>query len=505
MSSEKRGALPIIANNLACETPQGRRLFEGLNFSLGSGLTALVGYNGVGKSCLARILAGTLEPGEGGVRRNRAVRLLPQQEDPPETAVGELLADYRATPLGEQLLEGIDHAQPCNTLSGGQWMRVRLARLPRDAFLILDEPTNDLDRDGRAAVAQLLRSHRAGVLLISHDRECLELCDEILELSNRGLARYGEGWEGYVSTRAAERERSEEQLRIARGERDAARAKQQDVKERRQRRDGRGAATAARGGMPRILLGARKRTAQETSGSHAAAAVEKAESAVLAAREALDSMKLAPLMSAGIRGEPQPAQKLVAEARGFNIRFGDWLYARDLTFTWRGNLRIAIQGANGSGKSTLLRALRGEALRTRGELLRGELTTMYLDQRCSLLDDRLSVLDNVMQSAASTESQIRTSLSHFLFAGNAVMQKAGSLSGGERLRAALARAFLAVRKPQWMLLDEPTNNLDLGNIEFLESVVGNFSGPVTVVSHDARFLERCGVLDELVVDQASTA
>lgn len=140
----------------------------------------------------------------------------------------------------------------------------------------------------------------------------------------------------------------------------------------------------------------------------------------------------------------------------------------------------------------------GVGASTRGEFRRGELT-LYLDQRCSTLDDSSSLFENVRAVASGTDSEIRNALARFLFAGDAVFQRIATLSGGERLRAALAKGLLSARKPELLLLDEPTNNLDLANIEFLERTVREFRGALIVVSHDERFLANCGVTEELVL------
>src|SRR5262249_4131909 len=152
------------------------------------------------------------------------------------------------------------------------------------------------------------------------------------------------------------------------------------------------------------------------------------------------------------------------------------IYHEDLDFTWRGNIRVALKGANGSGKSTLLSALLGASLHTRGELRRGDLATLYLDQRSSQLDDRKSVFETVRAGSPASDSEIRSGLARFLFSKDSVFQRVGDLSGGERLRAALARGFLAARKPQLLMLDEPTNNLDLVNVRFLERLISDFRG-----------------------------
>jgi ATPase subunit of ABC transporter with duplicated ATPase domains len=489
----------VIARGVSYDFPNGRELFRNLNFSLDTRLSALVGPNGVGKTCLARLLAGDLQPTAGAMQRNAAVKLFPQRENPEPVTIAEYLSDQEWSLLGERLLHGIDRQSLCTTLSGGQWMRVRLAKTLERDFLILDEPTNDLDRDGRAAVIHFLRHHEGGALLISHDRECLRLCEEILELSNRGLSKFGGGWPAYAEAKQRERERLAAALELAKRERDAAVADRANAIARQEKSNRRGAASAAKGGMPKILLGARKARAQATSGKVDSATLARTEGAVRQAHGALNEIKIEPVMYADLLSDGIPAQKLVAEAHGFNICFRDWIYASDLNFCWRGNVRVALRGANGSGKSTVLKALLGDAFETRGELRLGNLRTVCLDQRGSSLDDSKSVFENVRDVSSATEGEIRSGLARFLFAKEAVFQNVGELSGGERLRAALARGLLSTRRPELMLLDEPTNNLDLTNIAFLEQVISNFRGALLVISHDEEFLANCGVSEELVL------
>jgi ATPase subunit of ABC transporter with duplicated ATPase domains len=496
----------VIARGVSYELPNGRELFKNLSFSLDARFAALVGPNGVGKTCLAKLIAGDLEPTEGVVRRIGSVKLFPQRRDPDRVTVSEFLSvEWEWSLLRATLLANIDRQAICTTLSGGQWMRVRLACALDDQFLILDEPTNDLDYEGRKAVAQFLRDREGGALVISHDRACLQHCEEILELSNRGLTQFGGGWPAYTQAKEQERERLSAALELAKRERDSALADRVDQRVRQEKRNRRGAASAARGGAPRILLGARKRRAQATSGKLDCSALERSESAIREAHQALSEMKIDPVMYADVTGREIPAQKLVAAALGFNVRFQDWIYRDDLDFAWRGNVRIALQGANGSGKSTLVRALLGGVFETRGQLRRGDLVTFHLDQWCSLLDDRRSVLENVRAVSQASEGEIRNGLAKFLFANDTVFQRVSELSGGERVRAALARGLLSTQKPELMVLDEPTNNLDLANSRFLEQVVSEFRGALVVISHDEDFLRNCGVADELVVRAAAAA
>ena len=218
-----------------------------------------------------------------------------------------------------------------------------------------------------------------------------------------------------------------------------------------------------------------------------------------AAHEAFAALKVEPVMYSEAIGRALPAQKLVAEADAFNIRLHDWLYPTDLDFSWRGNLRLAVKGTNGSGKSTLLRAVLGDQFTTRGELRRGELTHVYIDQQRSALNEEESVFDNARAVSSDSDIELRNRLARFLFVGESVFQPIRTLSGGERLRAALARGLLGAQQPELLILDEPTNNLDRANVDFLANVVRDFQGAVIVVSHDEHFLRRCRITEEMIL------
>ena len=484
----------VIVSAVSFELPNGRKLFNNLNFSLNSKVTGLVGPNGVGKTCLAKLIAGTFEPNKGSIKTNSSVTYLPQREVPPAISVQDYLGpDYSWPALGERLLSGIERENLCTTLSGGQWMRVRLANTLNDQFLILDEPTNDLDRFGREILLQFLRNRDGGILLISHDREALSLCDEILELSNKGLSKFGGDFSDYSEAKSVERTNLQRDLDLAERKRDQVQSERIEDIDRQEKRNRSGVKAGERGGMPKILLGARKRKAQVSTGKIDKDTLDRANDAVSAAHEALSDLKIDPVMYADLIGEKIPAQKLVAEAINFNVCFNDWLYKEDLNFSWRGNIRLAIKGGNGSGKSTLIKALRGQEYKTRGEFRSGKLRTLYIDQRCETLDETKTVFDNIRDISPLSESDIRSGLAKFLFIADDVFKKVSDLSGGERLRAALALGLLQTEKPELLILDEPTNNLDLVNIEFLENLVSEFKSALIVISHDEVFLENCRI------------
>ncbi|TGK04897.1 ABC transporter ATP-binding protein [Leptospira semungkisensis] len=489
----------ITANDVSFEFANGRVLFKNLNFSLGPKITALVGSNGVGKTHLAKIIAGLIDPSAGEIRRKQNVLFFSQRQEPEHITVREFLDEYSWSLLGDTLLSGINQENTCDNLSGGEWMRVRLAQIQEEGYLILDEPTNDLDQEAKEVLIRFLREYESGVLLISHDRRCLSLCEEVLELSNQGLNKYGVGWEFYQELKEKERESSIASLERARRERDKALAKRTEEREKQERRNKKGERSAAKGGAPKILLGARKQSAESTSGKLNSSTLEKSNQKIREVYETMDRMKVDPVMYADLMGNGIPSQKLVAEAIDLNIKFQDWIYEENLNFAWKGNIRISINGPNGSGKSTLLKAILGNRFETKGDLRIGKLNTLYVSQGCEELQEEKSIFENVRDVSSLMESEIRNGLAKFLFFGEGVFQKCNSLSGGERLRAALAVGLLGANTPELLILDEPTNNLDLENIEFLERLVKEFPGAVVAVSHDDMFLQNCDIPKEFAI------
>jgi ATPase subunit of ABC transporter with duplicated ATPase domains len=490
----------ITLAGITFELPSGRALFQNLNISLDAKLTALVGPNGIGKTSLARIISGELEATSGKIHRKNEVTFLSQREIATSITVEEYLSTRYSWSLpGEKLLEGIRRDISCEQLSGGQWIRVRLARMTTDHFLILDEPTNDLDLKSKKILLSFLREHVYGALIISHDRECLSLCEDILEFSNRGLSKYGDGWKNYEETKEHERANLRSHLDRAKKERDEALVERYTLIEKQEKKNKRGNEKASKGGMPKVLLGRRKQKAEVSLGKVSSSTLQKSQDKVRAAFEAYDEIKIDPIMYAELTGQEIPSQKVVAEAHNFNIKFHDWIYAEDLNFQWKGNLRLAIKGENGSGKSTLLMAILGQNFLQRGELRTSSLRTLYIDQKCSNLIDSKSILENVREVSNLNDREIRNGLAKLLFYDDSVFQEVRNLSGGERLRAALACGLLGQERPELLILDEPTNNLDLGNIRFLEILVSQFKGALIIISHDADFLKACGVQQDILL------
>ncbi|MEO3385166.1 ABC-F family ATP-binding cassette domain-containing protein [Mesorhizobium sp. CAU 1741] len=518
--------MPFLSvHGLSFQLPDGRTLFHDIDLSFGPELTGLVGRNGVGKSCLLSILAGLAQPTAGGISGSGRVALLRQMADvsPTDTvadlfgaaAALDLLARIEAgrasveemgeadwtldsridKALSDVGLSGTTPRRLLTSLSGGQRTRAALAALGFDEpdILLLDEPTNNLDREGRAMVHGFLERWKGGAVVVSHDRELLNRMDRIVELSTLGARVYGGGYDAYRQQRDAELASAEAALDAAeRQARQVARAAQQ-ARERQEKRDSAGRKARASSSDPKILLDAKQQRAEATAarGSRLASRLEAdARDRIEQSRQAIE--RRTPF-TAGIGDSDVPRGKLMLESRGLVIGFKADAPLKTLDLGIYGPERVAIVGPNGSGKSTLLKTIAGQLAPLAGSL-RVEASLAYFDQHVGLLEEDASILDNYRRiNRGASEFQCRSALARYAFRADAALQRVGTLSGGERLRAGLACVAAGERPPEMLILDEPTNHLDLDSIAEVEAGLNDFGGALLVVSHDETFLEAIGI------------
>ncbi len=381
-------------------------------------------------------------------------------------------------------------------LSGGQRTRTNLAAaiFSEPDFLLLDEPTNDLDRAGRDAVIGLLANWKAGAIVVSHDRALLERMDAIVEMTSLGTTRYGGNWSRYRERKAVELEAAEHDLALAEKRVAEVNRKTQLAAERKDRRDAAGARKGARGDMPRILAGARKNAAEASRGDDARLAERQKEQALATAATARARIEILQQLSLVLPPTGLAANRTVLAldkvTAGYEI---DRPILRDLSFAMVGPERVALAGPNGSGKTTLVKLIAGQMQPALGSVSVG-VDFALLDQRVSILDPERSILDNFMRlNPDSSENACRSTLAGFLFRADAALQIAGTLSGGQMLRAGLACVLGGPRPPQLLILDEPTNHLDIDSIQAIESGLAAYDGALLLVSHDARLIANLGV------------
>ncbi|MCG2840159.1 ATP-binding cassette domain-containing protein [Sandaracinobacter sp. RS1-74] len=445
-------------------------LFENLSLFIGAkDRLALIGRNGAGKTTLLRLIAGTLEPDRGrrSVQPGSKVVLLPQ--DPPvagfETLADFALAGDDAPPrhavesIATQL--GLDLSTRAATASGGERRRASLARAlaQEPDLLLLDEPTNHLDLEAIDWLESWLNRFNGAFLVISHDRTFLTRLTKACLWLDRGEMRRQEvgfgGFEAWTEAVYAEEARQTEKLdtKIAQ----ELHWLQRGVTARRRRNQGR---------LERLhLMRAERRSMLGVQGT--------AKLAV-----ASDDSK----------------SKMVIEAESISKSYEGREILKDFSIRIQRGDRIGIVGPNGAGKTTLLKLLTGEIEPDTGQVKRAKtLTGITIDQQRKLMDPNKRVRDVLADggdwiTVRGVKKHVQGYLKEFLFPPGVTDAKIGTFSGGERSRLLLAREF--ARESNLLVLDEPTNDLDLETLDLLQEVIADYEGTVLIVSHDRDFLDR---------------
>ena len=521
--------MSLAFRDVSVRWPDGDVVLDGFSATIPDGRSGLVGLNGSGKSTLLRLLAGDLLPSSGAVVAPGRVGWLRQDlvlrdEEPVDVHLGiaPVRRSLRAIERGdvdpghfdvvgddwdveERATAELDRLglpagvldRRLGELSGGEVMRLALAGLLLHApeALLLDEPTNNLDRAARDQLHAFVADYRGTLVVVSHDRELLEHVDRIGEVralpdrsGGRTLTWYGGGWSAYRDAVAAEQQAAEQAAANARNE---VRREQRDLTESQTviaRRRRQGERLGESGSLPRILVGARKRAAQESAGKltgthrqrleDARERLERAEEQVRADREIVVDL---------------PATTVHRGQRVLELDHVELRTGQVLELEISGPERIAVTGPNGAGKSTLLHTVAGDLPPVSGEV-RALVPSRLLPQRLDLLDRDASVVDNARALAPDVEpNAVRASLARFLFRGRAADRLVGTLSGGELFRATLACLLLADPAPRLLLLDEPTNNLDLASVRQLVGALDGYAGALLVASHDEAFLADLGI------------
>ncbi|HEY0474087.1 MAG TPA: ABC-F family ATP-binding cassette domain-containing protein [Kribbella sp.] len=451
-----------------------RTLLDGVSLGVGRGeRIGVVGRNGDGKSTLLRLLARQDEPDAGRVTLNRDLRVgyLGQSDDlDPEATVAHAVlgdvetytwaADPRARSVMEHLLGGVDHEARIGTLSGGERRRVSLAKLLLTDvdLLILDEPTNHLDIEAVNWLAEHVVDRAGALIVVTHDRWFLDaVCTSTWEVQGGRVSSYEGGYAAYVLAKA-ERSRNEQ---VVEGKRQNLMKKE----------------------LAWLRRGAPARTAKPKFRIDAANALIENEPAPR------DKLALAQLATSRLG-------KDVFDAEDVSLKFGNRVMLNQVTFRLGPADRIGLLGPNGAGKTTFLKVLTGLLPPDSGKVKQGKTVRIAnLSQTLEDLDGSVTVLvhiTDIRRTAAlagrggeMTSSQL---LERFGFTGDKLTTRISDLSGGERRRLQLLRILLD--EPNVLILDEPTNDLDVETLTVLEDFLDNWPGVVVVVTHDRYFLER---------------
>jgi len=527
----------MLKQNLGCENISysigDKTLFNNISLSMGQEKTGLVGSNGVGKTTLIRLLVGDLKPQAGTISVDGKIGYLPQNfVANKETSIAAILGieqkllalekidsgcatqfdfdivgdDWQVherakNSLSKVNLGHLDLSRIIESLSGGETTRVFFARLLMNDpdFLILDEPTNNLDSQSRLALYDMIKNFDGGILTVSHDRQLLALMDQIIELSPLGLKTYGGNYTDYVEQKSVERVALEQDLVDAQKQLSKAKKTAQQSKERYDRRLSIGKKDGINSCQPKIMLGFFKNNAEKTK-SKLEARTDK-QLTVVRDKLAIAKSKLEQkvLFDFELEATRVHNTKLVLEIGNLVFAYpGHTPVLSGFNMTLVGPKRVAITGKNGSGKTTLLKLIMGELIPTHGSIKIGVQYCAYLDQSLSVLKADQTILENFKRlNSGVKETDCRLRLAAFLFAHDDALKFVGNLSGGEKMRAALACVLMGDTPPQLILLDEPTNNMDLESIASMERALQNYKGALIVVSHDEVFLNNIGVVDKI--------
>jgi ATP-binding cassette subfamily F protein uup len=443
-------------------------LFDGVDLALAPRARAcLVGRNGAGKSTLMRILAGEIEPDGGERTLAPGLNIVRVDQEPliEGATLLEVVAAGAAAHRAEAELEavGLDPARPARGLSGGETRRAALARaFARDPdVLLLDEPTNHLDILAIEALETRLKQSRAALLIVSHDRAFLErVTGTCFWLEGRRVRRLDKGFSHFDAwTEKVLAEEAEAARRLDKAiERESERA-QRSITARRTRNEGR-ARLLARLREERVRLISEQQRGLEL---------------------ATDAGPL--------------SGRIVVELKGVSKAFGERTLIKDFSARILRGDRAAILGSNGAGKSTLVKLMLGDLAPDKGQLRLGKgLEVAYLDQARAALKPGITLWD-ALANSGSDQIMVRGRPRHvagyakdFLFRDKQLRQPVESLSGGERNRLLLARTL--ARPANLMVLDEPTNDLDMDTLDLLEDLLADYDGTLILVSHDRDFVER---------------
>jgi ABC transport system ATP-binding/permease protein len=463
-------AAPILAyENLGLIQGSGW-LFRGLDLYIGErDRLALIGRNGAGKSTLLRLIAARIDSDEGRRTIQPGTRVVLLEQDPQVTGFATLLdfvlagddapERHEAEAIADQL--GIDLSREAATASGGERRRAAIARaLAQDPdVLLMDEPTNHLDIAAIDWLERWLGRYNGAFIAISHDRTFLTRLTKQTLWLDRGTIRRAEigfgGFEAWTEQVYAEEERNAQRL--------DAKLKIEEH------------------WLQRGVTGRRRRN----QGRLAKLKEMRAERAAMMGPQGAARLAI---------GSDDAQTKVVIDAKNVTKRFGERTIIKDLTFRVTKGDRIGIVGRNGAGKTTLLKLLTGELEPDEGSVrLAKTLDGVIIDQQRSLMDPAKTVRDVLAQGGEwidvlGTKKHIHGYLKEFLFEPNLADAKIGTLSGGERSRLLLAREF--ARASNLLVLDEPTNDLDLETLDLLQEVIADYEGTVLIVSHDRDFLDR---------------
>lgn len=464
----------LLTINKMTKVYMERKIFDDVSFSVNEGdKIGVIGINGMGKSTLLRMVAGVETPDEGSVIKGNRIHItyLPQN---PEFKEGVSILDYvtggdmEKEGEAKRILNKLDffsYSEELSHMSGGQKKRAALAAalIEKSDILVLDEPTNHIDSSMAAFLEDYLKKYKGAIVMVTHDRYFLDrVVNRIAEIDRGKIYTYDENYEGFLKLKAEREEMAvsseKKRLNILRNE------------------------------LEWIRRGARARSTKQK------ARIERYEELRSAGRiEAEGSVEMSSVASR--------MGKKTIELKNISKSYGDRQLIKDFTHIFLKGETVGFIGKNGCGKSTLIKIISGIVEPDEGSVETGETIRIgYFSQENEYMDEKLRVIDYIREGAEyiqTADGQVSASamLERFLFTPELQYGVIKKLSGGEKRRLYLLRVLMEA--PNVLILDEPTNDLDIKTMTILEDYLDSFDGIVITVSHDRYFIDR--VVDRLFV------
>lgn len=527
--------MSIIISDLAYHYPNQNNLFEHISFSVGKqDKVSVVGNNGVGKSTLLKLLSGRLSASEGSIISCSPPYYIPQHTGSLEKSVAQMLEidaklsamnaiiggsvsqvdydtladDWTIESRCESAFDywGISHIgldMAMDNLSGGEKTKVFLAGLliHNPDIILLDEPSNHLDAASRELLYQYIRQSTAGIIVVSHDRVLLDQLDVTYELSEHGIRLYGGNYSFYAEQKEMEVNALDESIHAEEKALRLARRKAQEVRQKQEKRASKGEKNKHEvvRAMKKLLTNSAENTAARLKNKH----TEIVDSSQQKLSELRQQKRAVKELKIDFDSTSLHSGKLLIEANEINYGYEKdvALWEAPLSFKLYSNDRIHISGNNGSGKTTFIKLLTGMLTPTAGTIKRAEFNRIYLDQNYSLVD-----MDCTIEALAESynhnhlpEHEVKLRLNRFLFPSDTWDKSCKALSGGEKMRLYLCCLMISNQTPDLIILDEPTNNLDITNMEILTQTIKNYHGSLLVISHDRRFVNEIGINGSLEI------
>lgn len=521
----------LTAHKITYIHPNKELLFENISFSVDRyEKAALIGNNGVGKSTFLKVMAGQLAPSSGIIKSAVNPYYIPQhygQFDDDTIARALRIEDKLAALdniLGGSLskddadvlnddwslrerctealafwdLKDLSLKETMCNLSGGEKTKVFLAgiMIHQPEVILMDEPTNHLDLASRERLYEYISKSGKAFLVVSHDRQLLELLQPVFELHKNGVTAYGGNYSFYKQQKEHEDqalahrvEEKEKALKIARKSERAS-------LERKQRQDVRGKKKKQKEGVSRIAM---KKLQNKAESSSAKLKDVHSEKIAAISQELTDARKKLPgisKMKMNFENAALHRGKVLATVEKVNYTYAaSPLWQESKTFSVYSSERICIKGANGSGKTTLLKVILGELEPTEGRVKRADFRHIFIDQDYSLIRNEHTVYQQAQSynQEALQEHEIKIRLHRYLFDKEFWDKPCSTLSGGEKMRLMLCCMMISDRAPDMFVLDEPTNNLDIQNMEILTKAINDYEGTLLVISHDNYFLQEINI------------